>query len=283
MTDIVDLQDIRSLSDHVRLNNGTAIPRLGFGTYKATAGTEVEDALRTALDLGYRGIDTAALYNNEESIGRVIRESGIPREELFVTTKVWNSDQGHDRTMRAFDESLRKLGLDYVDLYLIHWPIPRLMRETWEAMEEIARSGRSKAIGVCNFLVHHLEELSGIAEIPPAVDQVEHHPYLAQPDLRDYCHENDIVMQAWAPVMRGRVNLVPTLVEIAARHDKTPAQVSLRWILQHGVVTIPKSVHENRIRENADVFDFTLSAEEMAAIDALDRHERLGPDPDAPR
>ena len=280
MPETVALDDIRSLADRVPLNNGTAMPRLGFGTYKAPPGQEVENAVRLALDAGYRGIDTAALYRNEESIGRVLRESGIPREELFVATKVWNEDQGYDSTLRALDASLRRLGLEYVDLYLVHWPKPPLMRDTWRAMEVIAETGRAKAIGVCNHLIHHLETLASFANVMPAVDQVEHHPYLQQPALREHCHANGIVMQAWAPVMRGRSCQDPTLVEIAEAHGKTAAQVSIRWILQHGVTTIPKSVHAERIHENADVFDFTLSAEEMRAIDGLDRHARLGPDPD---
>jgi len=280
MPDTVPLDDIRSLADRVPLNNGTAMPRLGFGTYKSPPGPEVESAVRAAIDVGYCGIDTAALYRNEASIGRVLRESALPREDVFVATKVWNEDQGYDATFRAFDASLHRLGLEYVDLYLVHWPKPSLMRDTWRAMEEIAASGRARAIGVCNHLIHHLETLASFSTVTPAVNQVEHHPYLQQPALREYCHANGIVMQAWAPVMRGRSCREPMLVEIAEAHGKTAAQVSIRWILQHGVTTIPKSVHAERIQENADVFDFALSAEEMRAIDCLDRHERLGPDPD---
>ena len=271
---------IRSLADRVPLTNGTSMPRLGLGTYRSADGAEVEHEVSFALELGYRGIDTASLYGNEVGVGRAIAASGIAREELFVATKVWNDEQGYEGTLAAFERSLGRLGMDYVDLYLIHWAIPGLMADTWRAMEELHHSGRTKAIGVCNFLVHHLDELSAIAEVPPTVDQVEHHPYFQQPALRGYCHEHGIVLQAWAPVMRGRVYDVPEIVEIAERHGVTPAQVSIRWILQHGVTTIPKSVHDDRIRQNADVFGFELTAEEMAAMDALDRAERLGPDPD---
>ena len=197
-----------------------------------------------------------------------------------MTTKLWNTDQGYDSALRAFDESLERLGFDRVDLYLVHWPITGKMRDTWRAMEEILASGKTRAIGVCNFLPHHLARLLEFAETPPAVDQFEHHPHLQQPELVAYCEQHGITAQAWAPVMRGRVLLVPELVQIAQVHGKTPAQVSIRWILQRGITTIPKSIHDNRIRENADVYDFELSPEEMAIIESLDRGERLGPDPD---
>jgi diketogulonate reductase-like aldo/keto reductase len=271
---------LRSLEDRVEIAPGVHMPRLGLGTYKAAPGHEVTDEVRWALEIGYRGIDTAALYGNEDGVGRVLRESGLPRDEVFVATKVWNDDQGYGSTLAAFDESLGKLGLEYVDLYLIHWPIPSKMRDTWRAMEEIRESGRTRAIGVCNFLPHHLETLLSFAEVLPAVDQVEFHPRLQQPQLQVYCREHGITQQAWAPVMRGRVFDIPTLVEIGDRHGKTAAQVSIRWILQLGVTAIPKSVHRERIAENADVFDFELTAAEMSAIAGLDRGERIGPDPD---
>ena len=280
MTARVDVPPIRSLADRVPLTGGTTMPRLGLGTYRSADGEEVEHEVAVALALGYRGIDTASLYGNEAGIGRAVAASGVSREKVFIATKVWNDEQGYAGTLGAFERSLERLGVGYVDLYLVHWPIPDLMADTWRAMEELYALGRTRAIGVCNFLVHHLEALSNFASVMPMVDQVEHHPYLQQPALREHCRDTGIVLQAWAPVMRGRVFDVPVLVDIAACHDVTPAQVSIRWILQHDVTTIPKSVHDARIRQNADVFGFSLSAEEMAAIDRLDREERLGPDPD---
>jgi diketogulonate reductase-like aldo/keto reductase len=281
MPGLPDSPPIVSLQDRVPLAGGTTMPRLGLGTYRARSGAEVEREVAFGLtEVGYRGLDTAAVYANEESVGRAARASGVPREDLFVATKVWNDDQGFETTLAAFDRSLELLGMDYVDLYLVHWPDPRRMEPTWRAMEEIHASGRARAIGVCNFLIHHLEALFAVAEVPPAVDQVEHHPLLAQPALREFCRATGVVMQAWAPVIRGRAFEIPELVAIGEAHGKTAAQVSIRWILQHGVTTIPKSVHDDRIRENADVFDFELSDGEMARIDELDRHERIGPDPD---
>ena len=272
--------ELHSLADTVEIAPGVWMNRLGLGTYRAEEGPDVEGEIRYGLSLGYRTIDTAALYGNEDSVGRTVRESGLPRDEVFVATKLWNTEQGHDSALRAFDASLEQLGFDYVDLYLIHWPVAEKMRGTWRAMEEIHASGRAKAIGVCNFLVHHLERLAEFATVAPAVDQFEHHPHLQTPDLVGYCAEHGITAQAWAPVMRGRVLLIPELVSIAQAHDKTPAQVSIRWILQRGITTIPKSIHERRVAENADVYDFELTDAEMAIIDSLDRGERIGPDPD---
>jgi diketogulonate reductase-like aldo/keto reductase len=271
---------LESLADTVQIAPGVEMNRLGLGTYRADEGPDVEGEVMAALSLGYRLIDTAALYRNEASIGRALAASGVPREDVFVTTKLWNTDQGYDSTQAAFDGSLARLGFDRVDLYLIHWPIAGKTRETWRAMEEILASGRTRAIGVCNFLPHHLEELLSFANTPPAVDQFEHHPRLQQPELVRFCFEHGITPQAWAPVMRGRVLLIPELVQIAQAHGKSPAQVSIRWILQRGVTTIPKSIHENRIRENADVYDFELSPDEMAIIESLDQGARLGPHPD---
>jgi diketogulonate reductase-like aldo/keto reductase len=280
VVDVADGIELRSLADTVEIAPGVHMPRLGLGTYKSPAGPDVEHEVAWGLELGYRLIDTAALYGNEESIGRALRSSTMPREDVFLTTKVWNSDQGYESTLSACDASLRRLGVDQVDLYLTHWPMPKLMRDTWLAMEELLAAGKTRAIGVCNHLPHHLEELLSYAHVPPAVDQVEHHPRLQQTALRDFCRNRGITMQAWAPIMRGRVNGIPELVEIADRHGKTPAQVSIRWILQHGVTTIPKSVHRERVAENADVFDFELSPDETAVVDGLDTGERLGPDPD---
>jgi len=276
----IDVPDLLSLNDKVEIASGVLMNRLGLGTYRADEGPDVEGEVAFGLSIGYRLIDTAALYGNEGSIGKVLAGSGIPREDAFVTTKLWNTEQGFDTTLAAFDKSLGALGTGHVDLYLIHWPNPSLMGETWRAMEEILASGRTRAIGVCNHLPHHLEQLLGTANTPPAVNQFEFHPRLQQPDLTSFCRTNGITMQAWAPIMRGRVNLIPELVEIAQRHRKTPAQVSLRWILQQGITTIPKSVHSERIAENADVYDFEISEEEMAVISRLDAGQRIGPDPD---
>src|SRR5450759_594009 len=272
--------ELHSLTDTVDIAPGVAMPRLGVGTYKAVVGGDVENEVAEALSIGYRGIDTAALYRNEDGVGRMVRASGIPRDELFIATKVWNSEQGYDLTLEAFDDSLGQLGMDHVELYLMHWPIPSKMRDAWRAMEAIQKSGRARAIGVCNFLPHHLEELLSLAEIPPAVDQVEFHPRLQQPELQAFCREHGIVQQAWAPLMRGGVFRIPELVAIAEEHGKTAAQVSIRWILQLGVTTIPKSIHAERLQENADIYDFELTDEEMAVIGSLDRNERIGPHPD---
>lgn len=272
--------ELRSLADTVEISPGVHMPRLGLGTYKSADGPEVEGEVEYGLSIGYRLIDTAALYGNEEGVARGLRASGVPRDDVFVATKVWNSDQGYESTLRAFEKSLGKLGMDYVDLYLIHWPWSKRTRDTWRAMEEIHASGRARAIGVCNFLPHHLEELAEFATVTPAVDQCEFHPRLQQPDLQAACAARGITLQAWAPIMRGRVNLIPELVQIASRHEKTPAQVAIRWILQKGVVTIPKSVHTHRIAENCDVYDFELSPDEMAAIERLDTGQRIGGDPD---
>jgi methylglyoxal/glyoxal reductase len=273
--------ELNSLADKVEIAPGVAMNRLGIGTYKAAEGPDVARELSYGLSIGYRTTDTAALYGNENTVGDEMRASGIPRDELFLATKVWNTDQGYESTLAAFNASLSRLAMDYIDLYLIHWPITTSMRDTWKAMEEIHASGRAQAIGVCNFLPHHLEMLLSFATTPPAVNQFEHHPHLQQPDLVAYCAEHEITAQAWAPIMRGRVMLIPELVQIAQAHRKSPAQVSIRWILQRGLTTIPKSIHEARIAQNADVYDFELSDAEMAIIESLDRGERMGPDPDS--
>ncbi|MDO8964462.1 MAG: aldo/keto reductase [Coriobacteriia bacterium] len=269
-----------SIASSTEIAPGVRMPMLGFGTYKSADGPEVYGSVRAALEIGYRGVDTASLYENEQGVGRALRDSGLAREDLFVATKVWNDDQGFEGTVAACERSLRLLGLEHVDLYMVHWPSRELMADTWRAMELLLARGRTRAIGVCNHLPHHVRALLAVAEVPPAVDQVEHHPWLQRRELRTYCREAGITMQAWAPVMRGRVGEVPELVRIAAAHAKTPAQVSLRWMLQHGVSALPKSVHHDRIVENADVFDFDLSADEMRTIDAISVELRLGKDPD---
>ncbi|MBI5232489.1 MAG: aldo/keto reductase [Coriobacteriales bacterium] len=254
------------------------MPQFGLGTYKDSTAEAVR-AVSYALSIGYRMVDTASLYQNEEGVGRAVAESGLRREDVFITSKVWNAEQGYGGTLAALDRSLRRLGTDYLDLYLVHWPIKRHLEGTWRAMEEAHSAGRIRAIGVSNFLEPHLEALLEIAEVRPVVDQIEFHPRLQQPRVQELLADLGIVLQAWAPIMRGRVNLIPQLVQIAQTHDKTPAQVAIRWVLQLGYSVIPKSTHEARIHENADVFDFELSEAEMAAIASLDDGTRIGPDP----
>ena len=266
----------------VTLNNGVEMPQLGFGVFLVPP-DEVVEPVRAALDAGYRLIDTATLYGNEEGVGRAISESGVPRDELFVTTKVWNSDQGYDRTLEAFDNSLKLLGLDVVDLYLIHWPTPArdLYVDTWRALERIYADGRARAIGVSNFTVPHLDRVVAEGTVVPAVNQVELHPGFPQDELRAANARHGVVTEAWSPLGRGHGLLDrPEVVAIADAHGRTPAQVVLRWHLQLGVVAIPKSVRAERIRENVDVFAFELTPDEMAILSALDGPGRVGPDPD---
>jgi len=270
---------ISSIKDCTLLNNGLKMPWLGFGVLQVNDGQEVEHAVRYALDIGYRSIDTAAVYKNERGVGKAIRESGIPREDIFLTTKVWNDDQRKKRTLAAFEESLKRLETEYVDLYLVHWPVKGCYQETWQVMEEIYQSGRAKAIGVSNFMIHHLEDLLSDSQILPAVNQIEFHPLLVQPELLKFCQEHKIQVEAWSPLMQGQIITEPTVQRLAEKYHKTPAQVALRWDLEHEVVTIPKSIHANRIAENADIFDFELSEAEIKALDALDVGRRTGPDP----
>lgn len=272
--------NITSLQDCVTLNNGVKMPWFGFGVFQSKDGEEVENAVKWALEAGYRSIDTAAIYGNEHGVGKAIRDSGVPREEIFLTTKVWNDDMRTGRTLQAFNESLARLEMDYVDLYLVHWPVKGYYKETWKVLEEIYRSGRVKAIGVSNFLVHHLSDILESGSIVPAVNQVEFHPYLLQSELRQFCRERGIQFEAWSPLMQGRVLTVPVVMQLAEKYGKLPEHIILRWDLQHGVITIPKSVHKERIITNAQVFDFELSAEDMALLDALDEGKRIGPDPD---
>lgn len=263
------------------LNNDVRMPQLGFGVWQVPD-DEAEQAVTTALEAGYRSIDTAAIYENETGTGKALAASGLPREELFVTTKLWNSEQGYDSTLRAFDASLSRLGLDFVDLYLIHWPVPAkdAYVDTYRAFEKILADGRARAIGVSNFLPEHLERLIGETSVVPAVNQIELHPQLQQSASREAHARLGIATEAWSPLGQGKGLLeVPAIVAIARKHDRTPAQVVLRWHLQIGNVVIPKSVTPSRIRENIDVFDFELDAEDLAAVAALDEGRRLGPDP----
>ncbi len=256
------------------------MPWLGLGVYKVEDGSEVIEAVKTAIQNGYRSIDTAALYGNEEGVGQAIKESGVPRQELFITTKVWNSDQGYDSTLQAFETSLNKLGLDYLDLYLIHWPGKDKYKETWKALEKLYKDGRVRAIGVSNFKIHHLEDLMSSAEIKPMVNQVEYHPHLTQKELLAFCQREGIQLEAWSPLKQGQLLNDPTINKLAEKYQKSSAQIILRWDLQNKVVTIPKSIKEQRIIENANIFDFELSAEDMEEIDGLNKDERVGPDPD---
>lgn len=271
---------IDNIAATTTLHNGVQMPWLGLGVLHTPEGQAVENAVRWALETGYRSIDTAAVYGNEVGVGQAIKQSEVPRDKIFVTTKVWNNDQGYDSTLAAFETSLNKLDMDYVDLYLVHWPVEGKYKETWRALEIIYDSGRARAIGVSNFLVHHLEDLLESARIVPMVDQVEFQPYLQQPDLQAFCREHQIQLEAWRPIMMGRVNDVPDLIELGNKYGKSPVQVTLRWMIQRGVVTIPKSAKKQRIQSNANIFDFEIEADDLAAIDRLDRNERLGEDPD---
>lgn len=270
------------ITSTVSLGGGVDMPRLGLGVFQSEPGAETENAVRWALEAGYRHIDTASLYANESDVGAGIQASGVPRSDVFVTTKVWNTDQGYDRTLAAFDRSLAELGMDHVDLYLVHWPMPEqgLATETWRALEMIHRDGRARAIGVSNFEPHHLEPLAAAAEVMPVINQVELHPYLQQRHLQDYCREHNIVLEAWSPLAKGEVVGDSVLNEIGRRYNKSAVQVTVRWMLQAGIVTIPKSVKRERIVANADVYDFELAPEDIAAIEGLDRNGRTGPHPD---
>ena len=271
---------IKNLQDTFILHNGVKMPGFGLGVYKAADGEEVINAIKYAVYSGYRAVDTAAIYFNEEGVGEAIKQCGLPREELFITTKVWNSDQGYESTLEAFEKSRRKLDVDYIDLYLIHWAVKGKYKETWRAMEELYRSGKVRAIGVSNFQQHHIEDLMTTAQIKPMVNQIELHPLLSQVELRDYCHSQGIVVTAWSPLGRAHIFNEPVLVEIAKKYNKSVAQVILRWHIQNEVIVIPKSTHESRIIENGHVFDFELDSSDMESINALNENKRFGKDPD---
>jgi len=272
--------EITDIKGKVTLANGVKMPYFGLGVFLTKEGTEVENSVKWALETGYIHIDTAAVYGNERGVGNAIKASGIPRDEIFITTKVWNENQRQNTVMKGFEESLEKLQTDYVDLLLIHWPVKGKFIETWKIIEEIYLSGRTRAIGVSNFLKHHLEELLPEAKIVPMVNQVECHPYLVQQDLQDFCRLHNIWYEAWSPMMRGEITKVPLMNQLAKKYGKTEAQIVLRWDLQKGIITIPKSVHKERIEENAKIFDFELSADDIQKIDSLDRDKRFGAHPD---
>ena len=269
-----------SFNEKVILNDGRQMPLLGLGVYKAVGENEVEQAIADAADAGYRLIDTASVYKNEDGVGRGIKALTIPREELFVTTKIWNTAQRIGDVEDTFNRSLERLGLDYVDLYLIHWPVPGCYTDTWKALEKLQAQGRVKSIGVSNFHVHDLEMLKKESDVIPAVNQVEFHPLFNQPELLSYCRDNKIAVQAYAPLARGAYLHSQLLLEIGRKYQKTTAQIGLRWAIQQGISVIPKSVHKERILENAAIFDFSLTQEEMEAITAMDAHQRTASIPE---
>ena len=269
-----------NLKSTITMNNGIKIPRLGFGVYRAAQGDETKNAVLNALEVGYRHIDTASAYGNEESVGEAIKESGLKREEIFLTTKLFNSDMRAHRQMDAFKESLDRLKVDYVDLYLIHWPVPGVYLESWKVLEEIYNKGLAKAIGVSNFLQHHLDDVIAHCSILPSANQVEFSPLWQDNLLIQYCREKNIAFEAWGPLAAGELIGDRTTGDIGAKYGKTGSQVILRWMLQKNIIVFPKTVHKSRMIENADIFDFELSDEDMAIIDNMNRHRRTGPDPD---
>ncbi|MEG7845749.1 aldo/keto reductase [Bacillus mobilis] len=275
---------MKHLQSTTTLHNGVEMPWFGLGVFKVEDGPELVEAVKSAIKAGYRSIDTAAIYGNEKAVGEGIRagikEAGISREDLFITSKVWNSDQGYETTLAAYEESLKKLELDYLDLYLVHWPVEGKYKESWRALETLYKEDRVRAIGVSNFQIHHLKDVLAGAEMKPMINQVEYHPRLTQKELQAFCKEQGIQMEAWSPLMQGQLLDNETLQEIAHKYGKTTAQIILRWDLQNEVVTIPKSTKEHRIVANADIFNFELTKEDMEKIDALNENHRVGPDPD---
>jgi len=268
-----------SLGSRASLHDGSAIPYLGLGVYRSPLGRPTQAAVGYALEIGYRHIDTARIYGNERDVGIAVRESGVPRDTIFVTTKLWNTDHGYDAAVKACERSLRELGLSSVDLYLVHWPVPGRRIETWKALEDLARRGLARSIGVSNFTIEHLEELLGATDVVPTVNQVEFSPFTFQKALLEYCRDHRIQLEAYSPLTKGYRLDHPVVREVASRHAKSPAQVLLRWGLQHEVVVIPKSNRRERILENSQIFDFTLSDRDMAALDGLDESLRTGWDP----
>ncbi|MCJ1908345.1 aldo/keto reductase [Planococcus ruber] len=270
----------KSLQDTVTLNNGVKMPIMGLGVFKVEDGNVVTEAVKAAIQNGYRSIDTASFYDNEAGVGKGIKESGVPREDLFITTKVWNSDHGYENTLKAFDISLEKLGLEYLDLYLVHWPVRGKYVETWKALEKLYHEGKVKAIGVSNFNIHHLEDILREGEVKPVINQVEYHPHLTQVELREFCEREGIQLEAWSPLKKGELLGDPVIQRLAEKHQKSPAQIILRWDIQNNVLTIPKSIKEHRIIENADIFDFSLEEEDMQEINGLNINSRSGADPE---
>lgn len=273
------VMQITDINGTVTLANGVKMPYFGLGVFKTKEGKEVIDSVTYALDAGYRHIDTAAIYQNEEGVGLAIEQNKTNRKDIFLTSKVWNADQGYDSTLKAFDTSLQKLKTTYLDLYLIHWPVKGKYKDTWKAMEKLYADGRVKAIGVSNFLQPHLEDLLQSADVVPMVNQLEFHPYLVQQPLLDFCNQHKIQYEAWSPLMQGKIFEIPLLKELAEKYKVTIPQLVLRWDLQKGVVTIPKSIRQDRIISNAGLWNFEISEEDVDKISSLDRGERIGPDP----
>ena len=274
------MKKITDIEGTFTLHNGVNMPYFGLGVYLSKDGQEVINAVKWAVEAGYRHIDTAAVYKNEEGVGEGIRQSSCPREDLFIVSKVWNSDQGYDSTLKAFDASLKRLNMEYLDLYLIHWPVAGKYKETWKALEALYKEGRVKAIGVSNFMKHHLEDVINEAEVTPMVNQMEFHPFLVQQDLIDFCKKNTIQYEAWSPMMQGRIFEMQEFKSLSKKYGKTPAQLVLRWDLQKGVVTIPKSSKKERILANAQIFDFQLEDADVRLLDSMHKGHRFGPDPD---
>ncbi|MBI5325455.1 MAG: aldo/keto reductase [Ignavibacteriae bacterium] len=268
-----------NLNTTIKLNNGIEIPVLGLGTYKTNPGTETQNAVRLALEIGYRHIDTAALYANEKDVGLAVKQSRISREEIFITTKVWNSDQGYNNTLKAFDVSLKKLDTDYIDLYLVHWPLPESRKDTWKALEKLYSNGKVKSIGISNYTIRHIDELLNSCDIVPSVNQVELSPILQQPKLMDYCKQKGIVIEAYSPLTRGKKFNDKRLLTLANKYSKSPAQLMIKWALQYDTVVLPKSANPERLKENADVFDFEISAEDMEYMKSFDENFRIAWDP----
>lgn len=270
---------IMDINSFTVLNNGVKMPWVGFGTFKIKDKNTAVSSVKEALRLGYRHIDTAAIYGNEEAVGEAIKESKVKREDIFLTSKLWNSEHDYDRALKAFDESLKKLGTDYLDLYLIHWP-GKSNKDAWKALEKLYKDGRIKAIGVSNFKVHHLEELINECDIVPTVNQVEYHPEYPQTELHEFCKKHKIQLEAWGPLMQGKIFEIPVMKELSAKYGKTISEIALKWDLQMGVVTIPKSSTKARIKENMNLYDFEISEDDMKKIAELNIGKRIGPDPD---
>lgn len=274
------MKKITDIKGTFTLNNGIEMPYFGLGVYLSKDGQEVVNAVKWALDCGYRHIDTASIYKNETGVGKGIKESNVLREEVFVVSKVWNTDQGYETTLRAFEATLDRLGLDYLDLYLIHWPVAGKYKDTWRALEYLYEQKLVRSIGVSNFMEHHLVDLMEESSIVPMVNQMEFHPFLRQQSLLDFCEKNQIQYEAWSPMMQGNIFTIEEFKELAKKYKKSIAQIVLRWDLQKGVITIPKSSKKERIISNADIFDFELDQEDVAKLDSLDKSKRFGPDPD---
>ncbi len=268
-----------NIQSTVKLNNDVRMPILGLGVYQSPPGRVTRNAVNFALRVGYRHVDTARIYGNEADVGEAVRESGVPRGDLFIATKLWNSDQGYDSTLRACEASLKRLGLDYLDLYLVHFPVTDVRKESWKAMEALLKKGRCRAIGVSNFTLRHLEELIEESHVIPFVNQIEFHPFLYQKELLKYCQRKGIQVEAYSPLARGERLKHPRITSLATKYSKTPAQLMIRWGIQHGLVVIPKSTREERIRENSQVFDFDISDDDMRSLDSLNEDLRLNWDP----